>query len=344
MKACVLHKMGDFRFEDVAEPASPGADELVVGMLRGGICGSDMHYYKEGGIGELIRVRQPIILGHEGVGVVQQTGSGVTKVKEGDMVAIRPARPCFSCQYCKKRMYTYCENMRHLGSASTNPHVNGLFAEKVLLHESQAHRVEMDPVRAAFAEPLAVAFNGVRQLGELFGKSLLVMGAGPIGCLCVSVAKLMGIETVTVVDVRQEPLDICLRMGADEVCNSIGNPEQIQKWKEHKGAFDLMLDASGNGRAVMDGMYMTRPEGIVSQVGMFGPTLPTELGMFTTKGLQWRGVQRFYDEFTAAARALEKGFVDPMPLFSGQYSAEQCDAAMQAALSPETSKIQIVLS
>lgn len=344
MKACVLHAKRDLRYEELPDPVMTEEREVIVRMMRGGICGSDMHYYQDGGIGELIRVREPIIIGHEGIGVIEKVGPAVKKVKEGDTVVIRPARPCFHCMYCQKEMYTYCLNMRHLGSAATMPHTSGLFADKVLLHEEQVRKVtNMDPKVGAFTEPLSVAINGVRVLGELIGRKLLVMGAGPIGCLCVAAAKLFGVDSVTVVDVRPEPLENALKMGADVVCDSRANPDQVAKWKENRGVFDLMLDASGNGFAIADGMAMTMPEGIVSQVGAVGSHVPKDLGVFTSKGLVWVGVQRFYKEFEAAARALEHGWIDPMPLYSGEYPIAKCDEAMQAALSPETSKVQVVM-
>ncbi len=345
MKACVLHGIKDLRYEDYPDPVIANDEEAIVRVLRGGICGSDMHYYEEGGVGTVIRVREPIVLGHEGVGMVEEAGSGVDTARVGDMVAILPARPCFNCVQCQRKMYTYCENMRHLGSAALFPHTSGLFSEKVLLHRSQLRVVgNMKPEVGAFAEPLAVAYHGVRNLGDLFGKSVLVMGAGPIGCLSAAAARAQGAETVTVVDVRQPPLDIALKMGVDAVCNSKANPDQIARWKEHKGTFDLMLEASGNPYAVADGMAMTKPEGIVSQVGNFSPGKMPDLGLFTTKGLTYRGVMRFYDEFTPANRALASGLINPLPLLSASYPLKDCLAAMQAALSPETAKVQIVVN
>ena len=345
MKACILYGVHDLRYEDYPEPIITNDEEVVVRVLRGGICGSDMHYYEEGGIGSVIRVREPIIIGHEGVGIVEQAGSMVTTASVGDMVVIRPARPCFHCVYCDKKMFSYCENMRHLGSAALMPHTMGLFSEKVLLHQCQLRVVkDLKPEIGAFVEPLAVAYHGVRNLGDLIGKSVLVMGAGPIGCLCAAAAKAQGAETVTVIDVRQPPLGIALQMGADVVCNSKENPDQIARWKEHKGSFDLMIEASGNRFAVIDGMAMTRPEGIISQVGQFGADQMPDLGLFVVKGFQWRAVMRFYDEFTPATRALERGIINPLPLLSAIYPPEECVEAMKIALSPETAKVQIVIN
>ena len=194
----------------------------------------------------------------------------------------------------------------------------------------------------AFAEPLGIAYNGVHKAGDIMGKNLLVMGAGPIGCLCAAAAKACGADRVTVVDIRNKPLDIALEMGADFVCNSKENPEQIEKWCEHKGAFDTVIEATGNGFAAVQAMKMLRPEGVFSQVGMYGlGHEPKDLGAFTTKGIKWNSVFRFYDEFGPCVNALERGLVNPLPLLSASFPASEINEAMQAALSPETAKVQI---
>ncbi len=343
MKACVLHQKHDLRYEDIPEPQIQDAHEVKVKILAGGICGSDQHYYTEGGIGTAIVVREPIVIGHEGCGVVECVGSEVSGVKAGDMVIIRPARPCFECKFCKKGQYSFCLNMRHLGSAATFPHVQGLFAEKVVVHQEQCRVVSnMKPEIAAFAEPLSVAYNGVHSLGDVIGKNVLVMGAGPIGCLCAAAAKVLGADRVTVVDIRNKPLEVALQMGADEVCNSKENPEQIEKWCQDKGHFDCCIEATGNGFAATQAMKMVLPEGTVSQVGMFGTGHhPTDLGAFMTKGLKWVSVFRFYKEFGPAVNALESGAINPLPLLSGSFKAEDCAKAMEAAISGENMKIQV---
>ena len=271
MKAVVLHKKGDLRYEDIPDSQIKDPKEVKVKMLAGGICGSDQHYYTLGNNGSAIVVREPLVIGHEGCGVVEEIGSDVKDVKVGDMVVMRPARPCFHCKFCEKGMYSYCLNMRHLGSAATMPHVQGLFADYVVVHEAQCRVVhDMKPEVGAFAEPLSVAFNGVHSLGDVIGKNVLVMGAGPIGCLCVAAAKACGADRVTAVDIRQQTLDIARKMGADEVCNSKENPDQITAWTADKGHFDCCIEATGNGFAASQAMGMVLPEGVVSQVGMFG--------------------------------------------------------------------------
>jgi len=346
MKACVLHKIHDLRYQDYPDPIIKDPHEAIVRVLRGGICGSDMHYYEEGGIGTVIRVREPLIIGHEGVGIVESVGPAVSTIKAGDMVVMRPARPCYTCSFCLKEQYPYCEAMEHLGSAARLPHAAGLFADKVLIHEQQAKVVrKISPEVAAFAEPLAVAYNGVRTAGEIVGRNVLVMGAGPIGALSAAAAQILGAAFVAAVDVRQLPLDICRQMGLENVVNSKENPDQIAKWKEKRGFFDIMIDASGNAAAIPDGMAMVKPWGTVSQVGMFAVGKgPTEFGPFTTKSLTWRGVFRFYEEFGPAVDALERGHINPLPLLSASYPAAQCVEAITEALSPKTAKVQLIFA
>lgn len=345
MKACVLHAKGDLRYEDIQEPQINDPKEVKIKMLAGGICGSDQHYYAEGGIGTNIVVREPIVMGHEGCGVIEEVGSEVEGLKKGDMVLIRPARPCLkpTCYYCAHHQYTFCENMRHMGSAATFPHVQGLFAEYIVAHEMQCRVVKnMKPEVGAFAEPLGVAFNGVHCLNGIIGKNVLVMGAGPIGILCAAAAKTLGADRVTVVDVRQKPLEIALEMGADEICNSKENPEQIKKWCEHRGSFDCAIEATGNGFACQQTMQLVRPEGTIAQVGMFGTGhQPQDLGQFACKGLKWNASFRFYQEFGPAVNALESGAINPLPLLSASYHASECVKAIEAALSPETCKVQV---
>ena len=224
----------------------------------------------------------------------------------------------------------------------------------------------MKPEVGAFGEPLGVAYNGVHSLGDIIGKNVMVMGAGPIGILCAAAAKTLGADRVTIFDIRQGPLDIALQMGADEAVNSKDNPDAVKKFSEHKGTFDCALEATGNGFAAMQTMAMVRPEGTIAQVGMFGTGhQPTDLAAFSGKGLKWHGVFRFYEEFAPAlaafsgkglkwhgvfrfyeefapaVNALESGIINPLPLLSASYPPEECEKALKAAVSPETCKVQI---
>lgn len=344
MKACVIYKKEDLKFEEVPTPAINEPHEVKIKIQSVGICGSDQHYYKEGGIGSSIVLKEPMILGHEACGLVEEIGSEVSSVKVGDMVIIRPARPCFECEYCKKQQYTFCLNMRHAGSAATFPHTRGFMSEYTVVHEKQCRAVnkQMSPQVAAFGEPLGIAYSGINAIGNIIGKNIAVMGAGPIGCLCVAAAKTLGADQITVFDIRDEALQIAKQMGADFVVNTKKNPELVNKYTQNKGFFDCGVEASGNGIAASTLMSMIKPLGTISQVGMFAlGKQPTDLGALSTKGLVWKGVFRFYDEFGACVNALENKLINPLPLLTKEFEAKDCVEAMKFATSGKAMKVQV---
>ncbi len=129
MRSIIIHSAKDLRVEE-APVGSPGAGEVLIRIDTGGICGSDLHYYNHGGIGEAIRLKEPMILGHEVSGFVDKLGDDVNALAVGDLVAISPSRPCGSCQYCQIGQQNHCENMRFYGSAMPFPHIQGAFANK----------------------------------------------------------------------------------------------------------------------------------------------------------------------------------------------------------------------
>jgi len=164
MKAVVIHAAKDLRIEE-REARKPGQGQVEIAIKAGGICGSDLHYYHEGGFG-VIRVKQPMILGHEVAGMVTSVGAGVTDLVPGDRVAISPSLPCNQCEYCLKGLQNHCLDMRFYGSAMRMPHVDGAFAEAVVAEATQCHKIA-DGVsfgEAAFAEPFAVTLHAVQLL------------------------------------------------------------------------------------------------------------------------------------------------------------------------------------
>jgi L-idonate 5-dehydrogenase len=132
-------------------------------------------------------------------------------------------------------------------------------------------------------------------------------------------------------------------MGVRHAVNSGDEPDQIAGWKKGRGWFDMMIEASGNAEAALEGMAMVAPEGVVAQVGVFAPgRQPGDFGSFLGKGLRWHGVFRFYKEFGPALAALEDGLINPLPLLSASYPASDCVRALHAAMSPEAAKIQLI--
>ena len=185
MLACKIHAKEDLRIEQEETPdIQPG--EVLLKLGAGGICGSDLHYYFEGRNGSFV-VREPLIPGHEASAVVARVGAGVTRVKVGDKVAVSPSHACGRCDYCRDGREQLCRNMKFLGSASLFPHIQGMFREYFVMGERQCYPVggDISLGELAFAEPLAVGLHAVNRGGELLGKSVLITGAGTIGCVTV---------------------------------------------------------------------------------------------------------------------------------------------------------------
>jgi len=174
MKAVIIHAPRDLRVED-AEIPELGPRDVKVRIRAGGICGSDLHYYLDGGFGA-VRIREPMILGHEIAGEIAEIGEEVTRLRPGSRVAVNPSLPCGHCAYCLEGKANHCLDMRFYGSAMRMPHVQGGFRELLVCSEAQAVPVPADvPLEiAAFAEPLSVCLHAARRAGPLLGRRVLV--------------------------------------------------------------------------------------------------------------------------------------------------------------------------
>jgi L-idonate 5-dehydrogenase len=189
MEGLVIHAPGDLRVEQVPTPEL-GSDQLQLRVRCGGICGSDLHYYRHGGFGT-VRIQEPMVLGHEVAGVIEAVGTAVGSFVAGDRIAVSPSRPCGRCRYCQEGLQNHCLDMRYYGSAMRNPHVQGAFRQQLVVETHQAHRLadSVSDGEGSMAEPLSVALHAVRRAGPLLGKRVLVTGCGPIGALVVIAAR-----------------------------------------------------------------------------------------------------------------------------------------------------------
>ena len=330
MRAAVLHAPKDLRVESVALPAM-GPNDVEVRIEAGGICGSDLHYYFDGGFGT-VRLKEPMILGHEVAGIVEAVGEGVTRVRPRDAVAVNPSRPCGRCRYCLEGLPNHCLDMRFYGSAMRDPHVEGAFRDLLLCDAIQCEPLAPGvPLRlAALAEPFSVALHGVSRAGPLLGKRVLVSGCGPIGCLAVAAARVHGAAEIVAVDIAAPTLVVARAMGAHATIDVAADPGWSQRYAADKGTFDVMLECSGNERALRAGLDAMRPRGVVVQLGLGGDvSLPQNL--VVAKELEIRGSFRFHAEFALAVRLINEGRVDMRPMVTGAYPLAQAREAFELA-------------
>ena len=342
-RAAVIHAAHDLRIEPFAVPET-GPHDVRVRVLAGGICGSDLHYFNHGGFGT-VRVREPMVLGHEVAGVVEAVGSAVTRVRQGDKVAVNPSLPCGHCRFCLMGMANHCLDMRFYGSAMRFPHVQGGFRDTLVCDESQAILAGMPAERAAFAEPLSVCLHAARQAGNLLGARVLVTGAGPIGALCAMAARHGGAREIVATDLMDAPLAVMRRVAADHTLNLRTNPDALAPYAADKGTFDVVFECSGSGAALAGALPVARPGAVIVQVGLGGGEASVPLNMLVAKEISLRGTFRFHEEFALAVDVLARGAMDVSPLLTETLPLAEAERAFRLASDrTQAMKVQIAFS
>ena len=300
--AVVAHGAGDLRVEQ-REVAAPGAGQVAIDIAYGGICGSDLHYFHDGAVGDFA-LREPMVLGHEVVGRVRQAGPETPAPSVGTAVAIHPATPCGQCATCTEGRRQVCPNARFLGSAARFPHVQGGFASTVLMPASQVVELPdgLELRTAALAEPLSVALHAVRRAGPVTGRSALVVGAGPIGCLAVAALRRAGAAHIVAVDLFDEALAVAALVGADACVVAGPATEELAE------SFDVVIEASGSPAGLRTAVRAARRGGTVVQLGLLPPgDVPVPGNLLVTREISLVGAFRFDTEFADALVMLSEG-------------------------------------
>lgn len=343
MKAIVIHAAKDLRIEDIAVEA-PGPGEVEIRLAAGGICGSDLHYYNHGGFGT-VRLKQPMILGHEVSGHIAALGEDVSDLAVGDLVAVSPSRPCGTCEYCLKGLANHCFDMRFYGSAMPFPHIQGAFRERLVARASQCVKADgLSAGEAAMAEPLSVTLHATRRAGEMLGKSVLVTGCGPIGALSILAARRAGAAEIVVTDLSGKALDFARTVGADRTVDLSEDPDGLAAYGRDKGYFDVLYECSGAAPALVGGIQALRPRGVIVQLGL-GGEMSIPMMAITAKELDLRGSFRFHEEFVTAVTLMRACLIDVKPLITHTLPLSDALKAFEIASNKgQSMKMQIALA
>jgi L-idonate 5-dehydrogenase len=320
VKAVVVHGANDLRVDDLPDPV-PREGEVLVAMEWGGICGSDISYWRNGASGTAA-LKHPLVLGHEVAGHIAGIGPGVSGLSVGQPVTVHPATASGG----------------YFGSAAFDPHTEGGFSELRVVRAEQIRALPstVDTERGALAEPLAVAMHAINRAGDVRGRDVLVNGAGPIGSMVVAAAKYAGAATVTAADVADAPLKIAKAMGADGVIN-VGAGEDLP------ADVELVFEASGAAAALGAVLHATARGGTVVQVGNLpGKAVAASLGDLVTREISWIGSYRFVDEITDAVAAMENG-LDVTPLITHRYPINEAAEAISVAADRNTGSGKVLL-
>lgn len=305
-------------------------DDVLVEVAAVGVCGSDVHYYAHGRIGDFV-VDAPLVLGHELSGRIVAVGTDVPTERIGQRVAIEPQRPCSRCSHCRAGRYNLCPKMEFYAT----PPIDGAFQQYVTIQSDFAHTLpdNVSDEAGALLEPLSVAITSIRKTGLGPGGSILIAGAGPIGIITAQTARAHGAAEIIVTDVVAQRRQRALRFGATRVIDpAIEDPATLDL------NVDAFIDASGAAPAVVSGIKSLRPAGVAVLVGMGNPELTLPVEQIQNLELIVTGIFRYTDTWPAAIHLVSSGLVDLDSMVTGKFTLDQAAQALGADADPASLK------
>lgn len=327
MQGSVLVEKGRIERAELPVP-TPAADEVLVQVASVGVCGSDIHYYREGRIGDFV-VEKPLVLGHEVSGRIVAVGTDVPASRIGERVAIEPQRPCRVCPQCMAGRYNLCPHMEFYAT----PPIDGAFQEYVTIQSPFAYRVPdsvSDDV-AALLEPLSVGIWACRKAKIVPGSRVLVAGAGPIGIIAAQTAKAFGAAEVIVSDPIAERRKSAERFGATATIDPA--TESVSDL-----GVDAFIECAGVAAAVKSGISAVRGAGHVVLVGMGEDEVPMPIPIIQTRELKVTGIFRYTDTWPVAAYLAATEQVDLASMITGRFDLDHVEDALNADCDPSSLK------
>lgn len=341
MKVAVMNGIGKMGYVEREVP-QPADNEVLVKLEYVGICGSDMHYYETGRIGDYV-VKPPFVLGHEPGGVVVEVGKNVKHLKIGDRVALEPGKTCGHCEYCKEGKYNLCPDVVFFAT----PPVDGVFQEYVAHEAALCFKLpdNVDTMEGALIEPLAVGFHAANQGGAHAGQTAVVFGAGCIGLVSMMALKAEGVSKVYVVDIMQKRLDKALELGATGVINSMDKnvQDEISRLTEGKGV-DLVIETAGMEITTRQAIHIAKKGSTIILVGYSKTgemTLPLSLAL--DKELTFKTVFRYRHIYPMAIEAVASGKVNLKGIVSNVFSFDDIQNAMDKSVSDKANIVKSVV-
>lgn len=341
MKVAVMEGIGKMGFEERDIP-SPKADEVLVKLDYVGICGSDLHYYETGAIGDYV-VEPPFVLGHEPGGVVVEVGEDVRHLKVGDRVALEPGKTCGHCEFCKQGKYNLCPDVVFFAT----PPVDGVFQEYVAHEANLCFKLpeNVSTLEGALIEPLAVGFHAAIQGDAHLGQKAVVMGAGCIGLVTMMALKARGVSEVYVVDIMEKRLEKALELGADGVINGAEEnvEERALKLTEGRG-MDLVVETAGTEITTRQAIRIARKGSNIVLVGYSKTgemTLPMSLVL--DKELTFKTVFRYRHIYPMAIDAVAGGKVNLKGIVTDIFPLEEVQKAMDYSVNNKADIVKAVI-
>ena len=341
MKTAVMLGIGEMGFEERDIPQVKD-DEVLVKLEYVGICGSDLHYYETGAIGDYV-VEPPFVLGHEPGGTVVEVGKNVTHLKAGDRVALEPGKTCGHCEFCKTGRYNLCPDVVFFAT----PPVDGVFQEYVAHEADLCFKLpnNVSTLEGALIEPLAVGFHAAIQGDAHLGQKAVVMGAGCIGLVSMMALKARGVSEVYVVDIMEKRLKKALELGADGVINGAEeNVEQkIRQITDGRGV-DLVIETAGTEITTRQAISIAKKGSNIVLVGYSKSgemTLPMSLAL--DKELTFKTVFRYRHIYPMAIEAVSQGKVNLKGIVTDIFDLDDAQKAMDYSVNNKADIVKAVI-
>ncbi|XP_067665820.1 sorbitol dehydrogenase-like [Haliotis asinina] len=338
--AVIMYKKGDLRLEEVPVP-EPKQGEVQLQMSSVGICGSDVHFWTNGHIGDFV-VKAPMILGHEASGVVSKLGPGVTSLKVGDRVAIEPGVPCRICHYCKDGRYNLCPHVVFCATPPVNGNLSRFYTHAADFCFKLPDHVSTE--EGAFLEPLSVAVHACNRANIKLGDKVLICGAGPIGLVNLLTAKSRGAAKVIITDIDEKRLEFASKLGADYTFKVTSRDPAVtaQQIEETLGQpADKAIECSGATPSIWTAIYATASGGCVVLVGLGASTIELPILNAALREVDIRGNLRYANCYPTALSMIASGQIDVKPFITHRFSLEQSLEAFETAKRGEGIKIMI---
>ena len=341
MRVAIMEGIGKMGFTQRPIP-TPKEDEVLVKLEYVGICGSDMHYYETGAIGNFI-VEPPFVLGHEPGGVVVEVGENVKHLKVGDRVALEPGKTCGHCEFCRTGRYNLCPDVVFFAT----PPVDGVFQEYVAHEADLCFKLpeNVSTLEGALIEPLAVGFHAANQGSAHAGQTAVVMGAGCIGLVTMMALKAEGVSKVYVVDIMQKRLDKAMELGADGVINGRDEDavEAVMRLTEGAGC-DLVIETAGTEFTTRQCIRMTKKGATIVLVGYSKTgemTLP--MSMALDKELTIKTIFRYRHIYPMAIDAVASGRVNLKGIVTDVFDFDDLQNAMDKSIADKANIVKAVV-
>lgn len=341
MKTAVMLGIGKMGFEERDIPKAKD-DEVLVKLEYVGICGSDLHYYETGAIGDYV-VKPPFVLGHEPGGTIVEVGKNVKHLKAGDRVALEPGKTCGHCEFCRRGRYNLCPDVVFFAT----PPVDGVFQEYAAHEAALCFKLpdNVSTLEGALIEPLAVGFHAAMQGGAKAGQTAVVMGAGCIGLVTMMALKAMGVSRVYIADIMEKRLQKALELGADGIINAAqaDAAEEVMKLTEGKGC-DLAVETAGTQVTTVQTIHMAKKGATIVLVGYSKSgemTLPMSLAL--DKELTFKTVFRYRHIYPMAIEAVAAGRVNLKGIVTDIFELDEVQKAMDYSVNNKADIVKAVI-